>query len=1398
MNLKVQRATEQRVKFDKDCIDIPSEVLQARDDGKLAFFCGAGISIDTGLPGFGGFENLFTKVCQRENIYLTKYGYLEECVASKKCMYEEGGSDLKECECAKEMDRKFADLEEHIGQEHMRKLVIRLLKKGVRPDLLKTHKAILQLAQHNNQMHLVTTNFDNRFDKAAPKKHWDIDIMPNFPDLFDPEGWNSLVYLHGKIRQGKDPKGEGLILTDYDYGRIYLAGGAASRFITKLVKEFNVLLIGYSAEDTMLRYLFNALKSKPGSKRIYKKIWTFAPHADGEEQKISSQWKRKNVEPILYNQQNKHALLHETLDQWSQYVRDPLAFRTDKLDKDLQNEPTDETADRVLWAIEEPKTHKHVEQIIYDLERANIFIQWLDRLRPEYPQNDLQQLLSKLRLGTPHKTLRDLLDILRPKLPKQGRDIWTLKLPKDTLQYWISNNLHLPKLLMWLIGNDDLLDRALKLRIEDEITPKKRQNIDKELLADWRRLILTSPVNLDPISIISSIDLLKKRSIDVNEQQAVFMRLLDDLQPVVTSSDIPRLSSSRPRFEVACKTKIESNMYSFLKLLRDLKEIEESLKNLFRPYTYPGNFEAINGLLLRALQLSEDIGVASSENRYDDSYYTLLSIADHYQNYSYYDRNYAYLICLTRDAASYVLKKDEQRAYAILDSWLLLPYPVFQRLYLHACTEHKNIEQNKLDNIADWLLTQDNLWQSGIKRELCCFFRKVAHRLPPTKLNDIYSRILQGPSQQLMNKWEDMALQNQGMFGQDTNDDTIKRMLDREIKHDIWLRLAKVKENNRIKLPQKWAEKIKELKQEAKNKNWREFHLDKKTRKEEFSGGWTTSRSWVLGKHSDFRKPVEKHLKDLLRAPEEDRPNLLRNSLEDFAMLDIEMMPKKQRKQQEGMQQLISLFWDQQFYELDATLKDLLNYEDETADEHYLWLAVAHKCNDTLRNLRENIEHQKNNPKNADSGIADEHLRKIVHLSLTMLEKLSDSVLMELVELPACILLEIVVFLDQDIPDRTNIQRTYLSVWKKIWRITESKQASARGEYGVSYRDHGSGEKEIDFYGTAINHPAGILAQCLITALDNERLKAGSGIPAELLPYFNRVTEENNKQFSIWSYVIFASQLMFLNAIDKAWCKQNIFPHFNSDEENMAAMWSGYIMSNAVGPELKDVLFDALIQFLESEDEKFKYIRKELMPFVSCLCERYNLKGKKREKMHQTIDKLPEELLANLLPYFYEHREISFDDGKAHWKEVKRFIYNYWPRDINKLSPESKQRFYKILSLTGDAFPKAFDYLREREFIRPFSSASEANASISASDVVPGPVGPFLVHPNPSNLARICKKYPQESLVMLSFAYQKDLEPDNSWVFSDLRKLLKIIEETNKLSASEKKEFGGIKTKILS
>ena len=56
------------MQFIKNGPNIPEELLQAHEEGRVVFFCGAGISYPAGLPGFGELvDKIYEKVEMTRN-----------------------------------------------------------------------------------------------------------------------------------------------------------------------------------------------------------------------------------------------------------------------------------------------------------------------------------------------------------------------------------------------------------------------------------------------------------------------------------------------------------------------------------------------------------------------------------------------------------------------------------------------------------------------------------------------------------------------------------------------------------------------------------------------------------------------------------------------------------------------------------------------------------------------------------------------------------------------------------------------------------------------------------------------------------------------------------------------------------------------------------------------------------------------------------------------------------------------------------------------------------------------------------------------------------------------------------------------------------------------------------
>jgi len=69
--LIITELKKREVQFIENGPDIPNTLLQAHDDVKVIFFCGAGISYPAGLPGFQGLvDKKFSNKLEHGSIQL--------------------------------------------------------------------------------------------------------------------------------------------------------------------------------------------------------------------------------------------------------------------------------------------------------------------------------------------------------------------------------------------------------------------------------------------------------------------------------------------------------------------------------------------------------------------------------------------------------------------------------------------------------------------------------------------------------------------------------------------------------------------------------------------------------------------------------------------------------------------------------------------------------------------------------------------------------------------------------------------------------------------------------------------------------------------------------------------------------------------------------------------------------------------------------------------------------------------------------------------------------------------------------------------------------------------------------------------------------------------------------
>ena len=285
---------------------IPDELLLARDDGRVIFFCGAGVSrARAQLPDFLG---LAKKVTDRLGVPASS--------SARRLIDEADELALRVGESGLiPADRIFGILERQFVVRDIHAAVAEALKPGADADL-SAHKVMLTLAKGpDDKVRLVTTNFDLLFEACDESvRYWK---PPRLPDILRQEELNGIVHLHGRVNTSySGPDGDGFILSSSEFGQAYLSEAWATDFISSIVEKYLIVFVGYSADDPPMQYLLEALNRTADTRRG---VYAFQV---GDHTHARSQWVHKGVVPIAYSGSANHVVLWETLSAWAERASD--------------------------------------------------------------------------------------------------------------------------------------------------------------------------------------------------------------------------------------------------------------------------------------------------------------------------------------------------------------------------------------------------------------------------------------------------------------------------------------------------------------------------------------------------------------------------------------------------------------------------------------------------------------------------------------------------------------------------------------------------------------------------------------------------------------------------------------------------------------------------------------------------------------------------------------------------------------------------------------------------------------------------------------------------------------------------------------------------------------------
>lgn len=742
------------MQFIKNGPDIPDRLLEAHEDGRVVFFCGAGISYSAGLPGFKGlvkrvYSGLGATPSPLESVAIRR-GNFETAIGLLEQIYPGGRAAVR------------------------REIAGSLTPNLSRPSAMEMHEALLTLSKtRDGRYRLTTTNFDTLFEEVISRRGLTARSFAA-PLLPVPKSYlDGIVYLHGRLQAGATSDDlNRLVISSGDFGLAYLNERWASRFVTELFRNFTVCFVGYSINDVVLRYMMDAIAADRMLGETSMEMFAFGSFGKGKEEQTANEWKAKNVTPILYREHNHHSRLRQTLSAWAGIYRDGVSGKESiivqhAMAKPMASTKQDDFVGRVLWALADERALP--AKRFAELDPAPS-IDWLDPLtdtrfghadltrfgvQPS-PAPDKGLTFSFLRRPAPYP--------LAPLMSLVGQGSMGVRWDPvmHHLARWLTRHIQEPKLILWVAKTGGLLH------------PDFSRLVGEAIASD------TCPPLIRTIWLLVLSGRLDRRDTDAefHEWRRAFhlmgptatlrQQLRDLLRPRIRLSEplrglIPGDSSARPlRIRNIVEWEVvlgPTHPYSrFREVSRDSKWRD----------ALPGMLSDATDLLRDTLDLGRELG--DIDDRHDRSYFHRPSIAEHPQNREY--RDWTLLIEIARDAWLATAQSEPSRALLEVERWISIPYPLFRRLVFFAATQTQLIPPQRALSL---LLAEERwwLWATETMRESLRLLSTIAPLLNDEGKATLERAILLGPPIDA--------------FRVGIEPERLRLRIDR----DVWLRLAK-------------------------------------------------------------------------------------------------------------------------------------------------------------------------------------------------------------------------------------------------------------------------------------------------------------------------------------------------------------------------------------------------------------------------------------------------------------------------------------------------------------------------------------------------------------------------------------------------------------------------------
>lgn len=301
---------------------IPERLLLAHAQGKVLFIAGAGIS----QPALPDFRNLVLQVYSK--IDSPVYEVIKVIPPGVCNLWSPKLSDLRNDQKAEvnrfirgDYDVVLGMLERRIdgisdGKGRVRNAVASELRiSGIQPGPM--HRVLMRLADRGGAVTIVTTNFDLLLEDTGKHSRPAVQsyALGGIPRPGYSDNFSGILHIHGALDRNPARTSD-LIVTDQDFGEFYLRRRVVTDFIYDAARLFNIVLVGYSANDPPMRYLFNAVAADGTRFDDLKERFTFMGNS-APDPILLEDWKGRGITPIPYDSNNNHKALLGTLERWA-------------------------------------------------------------------------------------------------------------------------------------------------------------------------------------------------------------------------------------------------------------------------------------------------------------------------------------------------------------------------------------------------------------------------------------------------------------------------------------------------------------------------------------------------------------------------------------------------------------------------------------------------------------------------------------------------------------------------------------------------------------------------------------------------------------------------------------------------------------------------------------------------------------------------------------------------------------------------------------------------------------------------------------------------------------------------------------------------------------------------